>query len=333
MRSLREDAGGDMGLFPWGDRRRFHSYARYMRGLFGGRVQKLTIDAGLSCPHRPGRNGAGGCIYCNNAAFNPSYCAPSKGVTQQVEEGIAFHAARYRRAEGYMAYFQAYTNTYAPAEELRALFEQALVCPQVKGLVVGTRPDCLPGEVIRLLAELSQRCVLMVELGAESMHDGTLRRIHRGHNSEATRMATRQLHEAGIRVGLHMILGLPGEDEPMMIDSVREACELPISSIKLHQLQVLRGTALENEWRNDPEGIPLFTLEGYLQFLCRLVPQMPWQVAIERVGAECPPRYLVAPQWGLVRNDQLLARFEEALEMNDTWQGKLRGAVPLPAQG
>lgn len=312
--------------YPWGNEQRYYSYTQYIRQLFGGRVQKLTIDAGFSCPHRQGRSGSGGCTYCNNAAFNPSYCEPSKSVTQQLREGVEFHAVRYRRAKGYLAYFQAYTNTYAPIEKLRSLFLEAASFPGVVGLVVGTRPDCLSEEVIDLLEEINKRTLVFTELGVESIHGETLERVHRGHGWPESRHAIVQLAEAGLHVGVHLILGLPGEDEPMMLESIAQVCELPVNSLKLHQLQVLKGTVLAQEWAENPSSVQLFTLEGYMELLGRLVPHIPASIALERVTAEAPPAYLIAPHWGLIRNDAVLKRFEEQLERLDAWQGKALGA-------
>ena len=314
-------------LFPWGDGRRFYSYARYMRNLFGGRVQKLTVDAGLSCPHRADRDGPGGCSYCNNAAFNPSYCSPEKGVTQQLAEGIEFHRNRYRRAEGYLAYFQAYTNTYADVDTLRAMFEEALGVAGVRGLVVGTRPDCLPQPVLELLVQLSQRTSVTVELGVESLHDATLRRVRRGHAAAVSLEAIARLHDAGLPVGVHLIVGLPGEGEEEVMETLETIGRQPISSVKFHQLQVLKGTLMAQEWAANPAAFSLLGLERYLALARRMVMHLPATIAVERICAEAPPRFLLAPDWGTLRNDVILARFERELEEHDAWQGKALGVV------
>ncbi|PIE84706.1 MAG: TIGR01212 family radical SAM protein [Bacteroidia bacterium] len=314
----------DAKTYPWGDQRPIYTYTQYIRRLFGARVQKLTIDAGFSCPHRGDRLDQLGCTYCRNEAFNPSYCTPRKSVAQQLREGMEFHARRYRRASRYLAYFQAYTNTLAPLAELRELYGQALHDERVLGLVIGTRPDCLPDDIIGYLADIARTHHVFVELGAESMHDSTLLRVNRGHDARTTRQAVENLHAAGLRVGLHLIFGLPGEDEAMMLQSLRQACALPIASLKFHQLQILEGTAMAKDYELHPADYPLFTLEGYLNFLTRAVPHVPPTVAIERICAEAPPRYLIAPLWERLRNDQILRRFEALLQEQGFYQGCAR---------
>lgn len=315
-------------LYPWGDSRRFYSYTRYIRNLFGTRIQKLTLDAGFSCPHRQQRGDSLGCTYCRNEAFNPSYCLPEKGIPQQLAEGIEFHANRYRRATQFLAYFQAYTNTFAPVEVLETYFQQALADERVIGLVVGTRPDCLPAPVVNLLARLAQTHTVFVELGAESMHDRSLKRVNRGHTVQATIDAVARLHSEGLRVGLHLIFGLPSETPKHMFDSLRMACALPIHSLKFHQLQILEGTAMAEEYLRTPVAFPLFTLEGYIDFLCQAIALVPPHIAVERVCAEAPPKFLIAPVWGPLRNDQILAQFERELEIRNLWQGSEYEAQP-----
>ncbi len=310
-------------IFSWGDNRPLYTYTRYIQNHFGERVQKLTVDAGLSCPHRTANRLAGGCTYCNNNAFNPSYCTPAKSVLQQLQEGITFHANRYRRANRYLAYFQAYTNTYAGVDKLRALFEEALACEGVTGLIIATRPDCLSDTVVEYLHELAQRTYLFIELGAESSHDITLERICRGHSALATEEAVVILRKAGIPLGLHLIWGLQGETPAMMLESLLWASRQDIQTVKFHQLQILRGAELEKEWTRRPEDFQLFTLDEYLEFLIPIVENLRPDIAIERICAEAPPKYLLAPNWGLIRNDEILRRFEKLLLERNTWQGRL----------
>ena len=309
-------------IFAWGDARPLYTYTRYIQNHFGERVQKLAVDAGLSCPHRTHDRLAGGCTYCNNHAFNPSYCTPAKTILQQLQEGITFHANRYRRANRYLAYFQAYTNTYAGVDKLRAMFEEALQCNGVTGIIIATRPDCLPNLVVEYLHELAQRTYLFVELGAESSHDVTLERIHRGHSARATEEAVQRLRSAQIPLGLHLIWGLPDETPPMMLESLRWASHLDIQTLKFHQLQVLRGAELAEEWQRTPEIFQLFELNDYLEFLIPIVEHLRPDIAIERICAEAPPKYLLAPNWGLIRNDEILRRFEKMLLERNTWQGR-----------
>lgn len=306
----------------WGDARPLYTYTRYIQNHFGERVQKLAVDAGLSCPHRTQGRLAGGCTYCNNNAFNPSYCTPSKTIRQQLQEGITFHANRYRRANRYLAYFQAYTNTYAGVDKLRALFEEALQCDGVSGIIIATRPDCLPDRVVEYLHELAQRTYLFVELGAESSHDITLERIRRGHNARSTEEAVYVLRSAGIPLGLHLIWGLPDETPEMMLQTLHWAAGLDIQTLKFHQLQILRGADLAEAWQRTPEAFQLFGLDDYLEFLVPIVEHLRPDVAIERICAEAPPKYLLAPNWGLIRNDEILRRFEKMLLARNTWQGR-----------
>lgn len=314
-------------LFPWGDSRRFYSYSRYIHNLFGARIQKLTLDAGLSCPHRSSREGQDGCTYCNNAAFNPSYCSPEKNISQQLAEGIEFHMNRYRRARKYLAYFQAYTNTFAPIEQLQKLFNEAIAHPDVVGLVVGTRPDCLSSKVINLLREISETHCVMVELGVESLHNKTLARVQRGHSAEVSLEAITRLHAAKLNVGVHLIFGLPGEGREEMIETVETIVSYPVHSIKFHQLQILEGTIMAEEWRRSPDRFTLFELNDYLSFMREIIERLPTHIAVERISAEAPPRFLLAPDWGLLRNDQILSRFELLLAEQNSWQGKRVGVV------
>lgn len=307
---------------PWGKGRRFYSYTQYLTERFGGRVQKLTLDAGCGCPHREGR-GEGGCIYCNNSAFTPSYCHPAKGITRQLQEGVEFHRGRYRRSVGYLAYFQSYTNTYGGVARLRELYHEALAFPGVKGLALGTRPDCLGNDVLALLRELSERAPLFLELGVESMHDSTLRAINRGHDHLATEEALSRLRGLpGVSVGVHMIVGLPGEDEGMVTQSVERVCQLGVDSIKFHQLQVIQGTRLAQMYAANPSVCHPLERGDYLELMVRLLERVPATVAIERICAEVPPRYLIAPSWGTLRYDAVLREFEQLQQARDSWQGK-----------
>lgn len=310
-------------LFPWGDDQPLYTYTRYMRNLFGERVQKLAVDAGFSCPHRVSSDRlSGGCTYCNNEAFNPSYCTPQKPICQQLEEGMTFHANRYRRASRYFAYFQAYTNTYAGVDRLRSLFCEALETSGVEGLVIATRPDCLPPEVVSLLEELARRTYLFVELGVETLHDVTLERIRRGHDAATSLEAIARLRRAGLPVGVHLIWGLPGETPAMMYETLGRVARADIQTIKFHQLQILRGTRMAQEWEATPDAFTLWSLDVYLEFLVGVVSALPPTIAIERICAEAPPRYLLAPNWGLIRNDEVLRRFKALLETKGEYQGK-----------
>ncbi len=308
--------------YPWGDSRRYNTYSGYFRRTFGGRVQKLTIDAGFTCPNRDGTVGTGGCTYCNNDAFNPSYCSAVKPILQQVEEGIEFHANRYRRAESFLAYFQAFSNTHAPLEKLKEIYAQALAHPKVIGLVIGTRPDCIDEAKLDYFAELAQNRYVIVEYGIESCHNQTLERINRGHTYEQAEWAIRETAKRGIRTGAHLIFGLPGESREEMLSQAAIISRLPLDTVKFHQLQIVKDTAMEKEFIAHPEQFHLFELEEYLSFLANFLEQLNPNIVVERFVNEVPPWFLVAPIWGNYRADQLGIMFEKLLEARNTWQGK-----------
>ncbi len=279
----------------------YKDYAAHLREHFEGKVQKITLNIGLSCPNRDGRIGRGGCIYCNNRAFSPAYAMADKSVERQIDEGRRFFASKYPEMR-FLAYFQAYTNTYGDIDRLVSLYRRALACDGVVGLVIGTRPDCLPDEMIGALASLDTSYV-MVELGAESMHNATLGRINRCHTADVTADAVRRVKRAGLQAGVHLIMGLPGEDEAMMADSVRRVCRLGIDTLKMHQLQVLRGSTLEAMYDAEPGCVHLFEPDEYAALCARLVRICPDTVAIERFTAQAPADMIVAPRWGMKNHE------------------------------
>jgi radical SAM protein (TIGR01212 family) len=303
--------------------KRYRSYAEYFREHYGERVQKLTVDAGFTCPNRDRTKGYGGCAYCNNDAFSPSYCHPRKSITQQLLEGIEFHKVRYRKAEHYLAYFQAYSNTYAPAERLRAAYEEALSVPGVVGIVIGTRPDCVEEAMLDYLSALSRICHVVVEYGVESCYNRTLERINRRHTFEQSVAAIETTHRHNIRTGAHLILGLPGETDEDMLAEADILNRLPLQTLKLHQLQIPVNTAFAREYAVHPEQFQLFRMEEYIHFVVRFLELLRPDMVVERFAGEMPPRYLVAPQWGKFRNVELWRMLERHMEELDTWQGRL----------
>jgi len=312
-----------MVIYPWSHERRFNSYPEYFRKHYGERVQKLTIDAGFTCPNRDGKVGFGGCYYCNNDAFNPSYCTPQKSVRQQLLEGIDFHRVRYRKAYRYLAYFQAYSNTYAPLEKLRTLYDEALSIPEVMGIVIGTRPDCVDDEKLDYLAELSRTNYVMVEYGMESCNNRTLQRINRGHTAEQCIQAIEATAMRGIRVGTHLIFGLPGETRCEMLEQVNVINGLSIDTIKLHQLQIATDTAFAEQYVECPENFQLFECNEYIDFIVQFLERLHPRIVVERFANEMPPRYLAGPGWGLIRNVELWRMLEQRLRDRNTWQGRL----------
>ncbi len=312
-------------IYPWGHSRRFNAYSDYFKRTFGRRVQKISVDAGFTCPNRDGTLAKGGCTYCNNRAFNPSYCNPSKSIEQQVMEGIEFHKVRYRRAKDYLVYFQPYSNTYASIERLKELYEQALSVEGVVGLVIGTRPDCVDEEKLEYLAALSKKYYIMVEYGVESIYNETLKRINRWHSYEQSKEAIEATAAYGLPVGAHFIFGLPGESRQMMIDSVKEVSSLPLTTIKFHQLQIVQGTAMAVDFGKHPDDYDLFSFEDYVDFIINYVEQLNPSFIVERFAGEVPPRFLAGPGWGKIRNDQINHAIEKTMEERNTWQGKRAG--------
>ena len=310
-------------MFPWGQERRFNAYTNYFRKTFGERVQKVSINAGFTCPNRDGTKGTGGCTYCINDAFNPSYCRPDKSVTIQIREGIDFHKKRYRRASCYLAYFQAYSNTYASPEILRELYEEALRYPGVIGLIIGTRPDCIDEQKLVYLKDLAQKYYVAVEYGIETCYDKTLLRINRAHTFADAVNAVRLTSEYGINTGAHFIFGLPGETENEMLKEALTISELPLTTVKFHQLQILKGTTIEREYNNNPADFKLFTLEEYLSFIIRFLELFTPKIMIERFSGEVPPKFLAVTPWDSKRYDQISGLIEKRLEELDTWQGRL----------
>lgn len=299
---------------------RYNNYNETLRRRFGCRVQKISINAGFTCPNRDGTKGRGGCTFCNNQTFFPEYCSPQKSVVQQMEEGMRF----FRRYEGqkYLAYFQAYTNTYAPLERLRRLYEPVLEMEDVVGIVVGTRPDCVDGPLLDYFAELSERCYVMVEYGVESTDDRTLRRINRGHGFAESVWAIEETARRGISVGAHLILGLPGESRTQMFLRAETMSSLPLDMVKLHQLQIVRGTAMAREYEAHPERFHLFTAEEYIGLCVDFIAHLDCHIGIGRFVSQSPKGMLVAPDWGL-KNYEFVAMLERALARRDVRQGKL----------
>lgn len=309
-------------MYPWGHSRRFNSYSEYFKKTFGSRVQKLTINAGFTCPNRDGSKATGGCAYCNNEAFNPSYCQPHKSITQQLDEGVEFHNFRYKKSSQYLAYFQAYSNTYKPLEELKHIFDQAIQYPNVVGLVIGTRPDCIDNQKLEYFARLAEKMYVILEFGIESTNNKTLQFINRQHTVEESFAAIEAAASYGIRTGAHLILGLPGDSRQDNLAMAAQLSALPLDTIKLHQLQITTNTRFARDYVAHPELFNLFELDEYVQFISEFIELLSPQIVIERFAGECPPRYKIAPDWGNIRSDHVLKRIEAHLEAIDSWQGK-----------
>ena len=331
-----------MGYEDYGfpDGKRYNSFVGYFKRKYGERLQKIVLDAGFTCPNRDGKVGRGGCTYCDNAAFHPSYSTAGKSLHQQLDEGIEFHKVRYRTTEHYLAYFQSFSNTYASLGRLKTLYEEALRHPDVVGLVIGTRPDCVDEQKLDYLAELARGNVLkdwtrslsdgrertapiiIVEYGIESCYDQTLVRINRGHDFETARVSVQMTADRGLDVGVHFILGLPGETRQMMLDSCKLINALPIRSVKFHQLQIVKGTRMEKEYAEHPQDFERFSLEDYLDFFVDMLERLRPDLFIERFVGEVPPRFVNETPWGLIRNVELLRLLEKRLQERDSWPVK-----------
>lgn len=273
-------------------------FGSYLRGRFGGRrVQKITLSAGFTCPTRDGTHGRGGCTYCNVKSFSPAFAIRQKSVSEQLREGIAFFAHKYPDME-YIAYFQSYTNTYGEVEECIRKYEEALTYPGVVGLIIGTRPDCMPDELLSYLSDLAKRHFVIVEYGVESTLDRTLDRVQRGH-SWATSVATiERTHRAGIIVGAHLILGLPGESREEQLAHADRLSALPITTLKIHQLQIIKGTIMAAEYLKDPSDYHLYTEEEYIELCLDFLERLRPDIVIERFVSQSPMELLLAPRWG-----------------------------------
>lgn len=299
----------------------YNDYGEFLKRIAGTKVQKISLNAGFTCPNRDGSIGKGGCTYCNNQTFNPGYCSTSKSVTEQLEEGKAFFARKYPEMK-YLAYFQAYTNTYDSLEHLKLKYEEALRCPDVVGIVIGTRPDCMPTALLDYLTELNQRCLLIVEYGIESANDITLQLINRGHTFAQSVSAIRQTADRGIYTGGHIILGLPGETREELLHQASIISELPLTTLKLHQLQIIKGTVMARQYMKNPSSFRLFsTAEEYIDLVIDYIKRLRPDLVLERFVSQSPPELVMAPKWNL-KNYQFMEKVKKRMTERQTRQGK-----------
>lgn len=307
--------------FEWGHTRRYNDFPTYFRNKFSERVQKVSVDAGFTCPNRDGSKGRGGCTYCNNKTFKPTYCNLETSVSEQIQQGIDFFSGKYKSMK-FLAYFQAFTNTYAPFEDLKRLYEEALQHPKIVGLVISTRPDAVDEKLLDYLAELSREKYVMVEFGLESHLNKTLERINRGHTFEESVWALEETARRGINNGAHLILGLPGENRSDWLNQAKEVSKLPVKNLKLHQLQIHKGTVLEKQYRENPEQFHIFSAEEYIDLVVDYLELLNPKIIVERFISQSPPAMLIAPKWGL-KNFEFVAKVEKRLKERETWQGRL----------
>ena len=304
--------------------RRYHVYNDWVRRTHGGRLQKISIDAGFTCPNRDGTLGQGGCSFCNNEGFSPSYLREQPKMADQIATGVEFMRRRYPRTLKFLAYFQSYSNTYGDLPRLKAAYAEALAHPDVGGLVIGTRPDCLPDDVLDYLAELAQSHLIELEIGIESCSDAVLKECLRGHDFACAQDAIRRAASRGLFVTGHLLLGLPGETQESLLEGARELAKLPLDALKFHQLQIVRHTRLAIQYQRDPASVPLLDPDSYLDQVIDMLELLPPSIKIQRLGSEVPPVLLLSPDWGM-RLHAFPARLEARLLERGTWQGKRAG--------
>ena len=305
-------------IFPWGTSRPYNAYRDFIKKKFGSRVQKVIVDASFTCPNRDGSKGYGGCTYCNNDSFKPRYCNPELSIDEQVTSGIEFLSRRYK-ADKFVVYFQPYSNTYAPLEQLKDLYEQALQHPQVIGLSIGTRPDCIDEEKILYLQELAQKYFITIEYGIESPYDETLRWINRQHDFQNWVQAVELTAGRDIQICSHIILGFPIETREMMLETARIISRYPINDLKIHHLHIVRKTVLAKRYQDDP--FPLLGYEEYIQLLSEFLSYLRPDIKIQRLAGDTPPGMLIAPDWRR-RGSDIQRRIEAELIRQQLWQGK-----------
>ena len=301
--------------------KRYNDFSSFIKSRFSERVQKISLNTGFTCPNRDGTKGIGGCTYCNNNTFNPNYCKPSKSITQQLDEGISFFSKKYK-TQKYLAYFQAYTNTYADLELVKELYNEAINHPNVVGLVIGTRPDCINEEIVDFLSKLAKKHFISLEFGVESTLNRTLEKINRCHTFEETIAAYELCKDKGVLLGAHMIIGLPGESKNEILNHAIELNKLPIQTLKLHQLQVVKHTMMAIQYAQNPEMFSMLNSEDYIDLMTEFIALLRPGIIIERFISESPAHLLIAPQWNGIKNFEILSKIDKKLTEKDLWQGK-----------
>lgn len=308
-------------IYSWGHSKRYNDFSTHIKSVYSERIQKVSIDAGFTCPNRDGSKGVGGCTFCNNNTFNPAYCVPTKSIASQIDQGVAFFAPKYK-TQKYLAYFQAYSNTYSEIVDLKQKYQEALAKPEVVGLVIGTRPDCVSEELLDYFAELKNHTDLTIEYGIESTIDRTLELINRGHTYQESVDAILKTANRGITVGGHLILGLPGESYGDILSHAGEISKLPLNYLKLHQLQIVKGSQLGRDYMSGKYTGKLFTLDEYINLVIDFLELLSPKIIMERFISQSPGDLLIAPKWG-VKNFEFVAKVERRLVERDTYQGRL----------
>ncbi len=304
---------------------RYNSASEYYKKIFHKRVQKISIDAGFTCPNRDGTKGRGGCTYCNNNTFKPFYCSPEKSITQQLTEGISFFSKKYNAME-YLAYFQAYSNTYGNTEKIIKKYEEALSVEKVIGLVIATRPDCVDEQLLDYLADLSKTKFVLIEFGVESTKNKTLEIINRKHTFEDSVKALKLTHQKKIMTGIHLIIGLPEETDAEIINHAVEISKLDFTFLKLHQLQIIKNTPMATDYLANPSKYRLFKIDEYIDLVVKFIENLSPKITLERFTSESPEELLIAPKWGRIKNFEIVHKIEKRLSDLDTCQGKFFNA-------
>jgi len=300
----------------------YNDYSTYIKNLFGFRVQKISIDAGFTCPNIDGTKSIGGCIYCDNNAFNPYYCKSDNPIIQQIEEGISFFAKKYK-SQKYLAYFQSHTNTYNSSDNLYKIYTEALKHKDIIGLVIATRPDCIDNDKLEMIKELSEKYYVSLEYGVESTNNNTLRKINRCHTFEDSINAIKLAAEKNINIGIHMILGLPYENREIMLNHAEKISELPVNSLKLHQLQIIKHTQIAKLYQINPELFISFNSTEYIEFVIDFLELLNPSIVIERFISESPLNMIVGKSWNGLKNFEIVEKIKKRMKERSTFQGKL----------
>jgi radical SAM protein (TIGR01212 family) len=311
----------------FGHGRQYYALSHFLRQRFGQRVYRLTIDGGFTCPNVDGSVAVGGCVYCDNRSFSPNRRRPRTSIREQLNQGASILKRRYG-AERFVAYFQAATNTYAPVDKLKRLYDQALDDPRVVGLAIGTRPDCVADDVLELLQSYATQRYVWLELGLQSAHDRSLDWMNRGHHVDSFLDAVRRCQDRGLDLCVHVILGLPGESPADMMITAELLASLPVQGVKIHNLHVVRDTPLEAMYRRGEVLLP--TVDQYVRVVCDFLERLPPHMVIHRLSGDAPPDYLVAPAW-CADKPALLRAITRELERRASWQGKACKAGASPA--
>lgn len=308
-------------LSAW-EGKRYYAYTTYLKKKYGGRVQKVSLNASFTCPNRDGSIGRGGCTFCNNDSFTPSYLAKTNGITEQLDIGLRFLERRYPKTKRFVGYFQAYSNTYGTLDYLKEVYAEALAHPSISGLVIGTRPDCVTDEQLDYLQELAKEHMIVLEYGIESCYDDILEQINRGHTFACTQDAIHRSVGRGFHVGGHMLFGLPGEGRERTLAQAEMLSALPLDSVKFHQLQIVKGTIMAHQYKQDNTAFELFGTDEYIDFVVSFLERLRPDIAIQRFSSEVPPSLKIAPDWGY-RLDEIQKMVEQRLIERNTWQGRL----------